>query len=299
MPAAGRGRGVRVRMRRRGGDDQVARAVGEGGLWAFEPPLPALFAELARRCRGDVVDVGANTGLYSLLAVAANRGVQVHAVEALPAVADLLGENLALNRPLARRVRVHRLAASDTSGRATLYLPPPTGTIIETSASLDPNFKEDVASIIEVETRTLDELWDAVGQPVVGLVKVDTEGTEHLVLRGAERLLAATRPVVVCEVLPRAAADELTGRLARSDYLDVRLRRDVLVVGEAVGFDPDAWNHAFVPRERLPAFEDAARVIGLAVSVECDETVESDETVVPGGEGSSAAVRESRASEEP
>ncbi len=268
VAASNGGRRVHVRMQRHGGADQIARQVGEGGLWGFEPPLPALFVELARASTGAVVDVGANTGLYSLLAAAANRTLQVHAVEPLPALGALLDANLALNSRLRRRVHRHEVAMSDKTGKAMLYLPAPCGGIVETSASLDPAFKEEIATAVEVDTRTLDDLWLAIGRPQVGIVKVDTEGTEHLVLRGAAGVLAQSRPVVVCEVLPRAAFGELTERLAASDYLDVRLRTDGLVVGTRVGFDPDAWNHAFVPRGRLAAFEAAARAAGVGVLAE-------------------------------
>ncbi len=260
------GRAVRVRMERHGGRDQVAQAIADGGLWGFEPPLVPLFVELARTSAGDVLDVGANTGLYTLLALAANPKLRVHAVEALPPVAALLEENLALNRLLARRVRVHQLALSEAGGTASLYLPPPSGTTIETSASLDPTFKEEIAGSVEVKTSTLDDLWRASGSPAVGLVKIDTEGTEHLVLRGGEQLIAASRPILCCEVLLRAATAELTERLTRAGYVDVRLRKDVLVVGARVAFDPDAWNHAFVPREKLAVLRGAGRSVGLEVS---------------------------------
>ncbi len=264
--AASHGGGrVHLRMQRHGGADQIARQVGDGGLWGFEPPLPALFVELARSSDGVVVDVGANTGLYALLAAASNRAVHVHAVEPLPALAELLDANVTLNGRLARRIHRHQVALSDRTGTAMLYLPAPCGTIVETSASLDPAFKEEIATAVEVETRTLDDLWLAIGRPQIGIVKVDTEGTEHLVLRGAARVLAASQPIVVCEVLPRAALGELTERLAASGYLDVRLRTDGLVVGTRVGYDPDAWNHAFVPRAKRSAFEAAARAAGVPV----------------------------------
>ncbi len=265
LPPTRGGPAVRVRMRRHGGQDQIARDIGAGGLWGFEPPLPALFVELARRCGGAVFDVGANTGLYSLLAVAADRTLRVHAVEPLPAVADLLEENLGLNSRLAARIRVHRYALSDAAGTAALYLPPPSGSIIETSASLDPTFKEEVAGSVEVVTRSLDDLWHEVGRPMVGMIKVDTEGTEHLVLRGGAATLESSRPIVFCEVLPRARTEELTALVKASEWLEVRLREDVLVIGEAVAFDPEAWNHAFVPREKLPAFRAAALAAALGV----------------------------------
>jgi FkbM family methyltransferase len=276
-----RPKAVRIRMDRLGGRDQVAQAIADGGLWGFEPPLAPLFAELACSVMGDVFDVGANTGLYSLVAAAANPTRRVHAVEPLAPVVALLEANLALNRIVARRVRVHELALSAVSGTASLYLPPASaktsdttsgktngtnGTndmMIETSASLDPTFKEEIAACVKVTSTTFDALWRASGRPAVGLVKIDTEGTEHLILRAAEEVIASSRPIVICEVLPRAATGELTERLARSGYVDVRLREDVLLVAAAVRFDPDAWNHAFVPQEALCVLECAGRTIGL------------------------------------
>lgn len=267
LPPQGKGRRApaRVRMRRHDGQDQIARDVGAGGLWGFEPPLPALFVELARRCGGAVFDVGANTGLYSLLAAGAAPTLRVHAVEPFPTVAKLLDENLGLNRRLARRIRVHRYALSEARGTAALYLPPPSGALIETSASLDPTFKEEVAGSIEVVTRSLDDLWDEVGRPVVGMLKVDTEGTEHLVLRGGRAMLESSRPIVFCEVLPRARTEELTALVRASDWVEVRLHKDAVVLGETVAFDPDGWNHAFVPNEKLRTFRAAALAAALHV----------------------------------
>lgn len=265
VPASPGGRPRRMWMHRHGGDDQVARAIADGGLGAFEPPLPPLFVELVRRFPGVVVDVGANTGLYALLAAAARPSARVYAFEPVPDVAEVLEANVARNVLLARRIEVRRVALAEESGRGRLYLPPPTGTIIETSASLDPTFKESVTAVLDVEVRTLDDVWHGLESPTVGVVKIDTEGTEHLVLRGARAMLASFRPVVVCEVLWRAALDELTAVLSDLDYLDVRLRPDGLVVTEGVAFDPDAWNHAFVAAEKLPALASAVRALGLRI----------------------------------
>ena len=63
------------------GNDQIVRAVRDGGWRAFECPLPDVYCLFARRSTGQVYDVGANTGFYSLVAVTANRGVTVHAFE--------------------------------------------------------------------------------------------------------------------------------------------------------------------------------------------------------------------------
>ncbi len=265
VPAAFGGRPRRLWMHHHGGDDQVARALRDGGLWAFEPPLAPLFVELVRRSPGAVVDAGANTGLYSLLAAAARSSARVYAFEPVPAIADLFEANLRRNLRIARRVHLRRAALGEASGRAALYLPPPTGTTVETSASLDPGFKATVGEVLDVEVLTLDDVWRTAGSPPLCVVKIDTEGTEHRVVRGAATTIASARPVVVCEVLARAEVGELSSVLSPHGYVDVRLYPDSLLEASAIEFDPDAWNHAFVPEEKLGVLAGAARAIGLTL----------------------------------
>ena len=74
---------------------------------------PALSSYLQRALKpGDVfVDVGANTGVLSLLAAAC--GAAVVAIEACPQTHDRLRTNLALNPRLASRVRALQVAAAE------------------------------------------------------------------------------------------------------------------------------------------------------------------------------------------
>lgn len=63
--------------------DQIAWRMWSSGWKGFEQPLPNLFAACARDA-GTVLDVGANSGLYTLIACAASSTVSVHAFEPLP-----------------------------------------------------------------------------------------------------------------------------------------------------------------------------------------------------------------------
>jgi hypothetical protein len=51
-----------------------------------------------------------------------------------------------------------------------------------------------------VETETLDSWWDRSGRPEVDVLKLDTEGSELLILRGACALIEHCRPVVFLEI---------------------------------------------------------------------------------------------------
>ena len=178
-------RTAKIAMHGHKGADQVARALGQMGWEGFEAPLPSAVVRILRRWPGVLLDVGANTGFYSLIAVASGPDTTAIAYEPVPAIVEMLRANLRLNRA-SKRVTVEELAIGDRSGRATLHLPPPQpdGTI-ETSASLEPDFKEVIASSFEVRTSTLDDAWRASGEPAVTMVKVDVEGAEARVLAGA------------------------------------------------------------------------------------------------------------------
>lgn len=236
--------GTSIVMSRCDGRDQVLEHALRAGWEDFERPLPRVFREAVMQNSGVVVDVGANTGFYAL--IAGHCGRRVLAFEPVPQVRNILAQNVKANR-LARTIKISSSAASDRRGRATLYMPDPSHGLIETSSSLNAEFQS-YAGTIEVDVAPLDELLPRGRK--IGVVKIDAEGHEAAVLRGAARTLERDRPVLFVEVLPRAEMQYLTALLAKLDYVDIPLRSDgVLTVESAVRFVPDAWNHAFMPRE--------------------------------------------------
>jgi len=234
------------------GSDQIARAMADDGWLGFERPLPDVFAALVRAKGGLVLDVGANTGLYALVAVSVARDVEVHAFEPYPPVLDLLHANLAINAT-ASRVRVFDEAVGGERGRAELHIPDPSHGLVETSASLNPVFRiEGDRTAVSVTVTTLDEHAALFGGHArVGVIKIDVESLEHEVLAGAAALISNDRPYVVIEVLPTSDVEALEAARASCGYVDVCLRPHDAVVGRAIGFDPDGWNHLFVPAEAL------------------------------------------------
>jgi FkbM family methyltransferase len=191
-------------------DEVVGRHVLRHGTFE-QPEVEAACACLQP---GDVaVDVGANVGLLTVpLALAVGPAGRVLAVEPLPANVERLEDNVRRNQ--LGNVTVVSAAAGAKDGQVQLQV------------AADPAFssvtvvtKYRVAGAMQVPCRRLDSLWKELGRPRIALLKIDVEGGELSVLDGARELLQSSRPVLLVEADPGAAADALAARLAEAGYV--------------------------------------------------------------------------------
>jgi FkbM family methyltransferase len=158
-----------------------------------EPPVTA---ELARRARGARVfaDVGAHVAYYSCIAGALNEHLRLFLFEMnhdmVPVIERNLNENglthaVVVNRPVADHQRV--VSYAQASGGPGLSMRDPAGA-------------GDAGQIL-AETITLDGFFAEQGA-WPDLIKIDVEGAEFDVLRGARQLIARHHPVMFVEVHP-------------------------------------------------------------------------------------------------
>jgi len=197
----------------------VQRFLRRDGLAAYEPATVAALLALFEQA-GDgfaFFDVGANMGLYALLADTLFEPAAVHAFEPTPATAAVLRKLRKANRS---DIDVIEAAASDVAGRAVLHL----SNMSDASNSLVEGFK-DSHGVTEVATLRLDDHVSRTGvRPDV--MKVDVETFEPAVLAGARETIATARPAIVIEVLNRRGHDhgeEITAAMAEHGYSYYRL----------------------------------------------------------------------------
>jgi FkbM family methyltransferase len=139
------------------------------------------------------LDVGSNIGFYSLLASSVNGGAPVLAFEPHPIACKRLRENAALNG--LDNIRVVEAAIGDVAGSGRF-----------TTNLFDQNriaTTEDAGVSAMVPLTTLDAVLhdQRIHPSEVGLVKIDTEGFEAHVLRGATSLIDSTPgPVWIVEL---------------------------------------------------------------------------------------------------
>jgi FkbM family methyltransferase len=153
----------------------------------FEPEL-ARLDELCPAGCGTAVDVGGGYGPWTRRLSA--RARRVVTVEPVPHLARLLTSAAPAN------VRVIQAAAADRPGTARLWLPPDDAGDRGVSSLV----RRDIhGRALEVPCVTLDEL----ALHDVGFIKIDVDGSELAVLRGATALLARDRPALFIELESR------------------------------------------------------------------------------------------------
>lgn len=164
------------------------------------------FMRLVVRPGMHVADVGAHIGFHTaLLAELVGETGSVTAFEPLAEHVVQLSTTIRA-RGLERRVTVVRAAVANVAGArqmvvwapglasANAYFDLPAGASTKTCVAI----VEDVV-LRHVPTVRLD---DALANRPVGFLKIDAEGAEALILRGARRLLAEDRPVVLVDLHP-------------------------------------------------------------------------------------------------
>jgi FkbM family methyltransferase len=163
-------------------------AYADGTYWEKDV-LPALEGALATL--GDQVifwDVGANCGHY--VVALAPRVRSVYAFEPIRSTFEVLERNIVRND--LSNVDPLRVALGESEGPAIFNL-------FESSGKSSAFAASGVQGQEEVVVRTVDGLVDDGVVLPPGLIKIDTEGGELSVLRGARRVLNDLSPIVVLE----------------------------------------------------------------------------------------------------
>lgn len=177
-------------------DDEAERI---GHTWSggsvYERHLIQKFYNLLPREEPFVAfDIGAQTGCFSLMAKFFPSS-QWYAFEPIVEAATVLQKNLALNG--IDNVHVENVALSDISGTAYLAMPDKGNWGLATIGSNPLRFA--AQSQREVPCIDLDSFVELHGIKKVHFMKLDTEGAELLILRGAKNMLLRDHPVIVME----------------------------------------------------------------------------------------------------
>jgi FkbM family methyltransferase len=149
-------------------------------------------------------DIGANAGFFTLLGSrCVGASGQVVAVEPLHWNLEMMEKHLAINDIW--NVRVVGKAISDFVGTARFSVEGHSTSRLSTGG------------LVPVDVTTLDALVEELGVPP-DIVKVDIEGAEIHLLRGAKKVLEEFRPIVFMAVHSKEIFDDLLEMAPRLNY---------------------------------------------------------------------------------
>lgn len=149
-------------------------------------------------------DVGSNIGYYTVLACAANNHINVHSFEPAAGAFTYLKKNLVINN-IGQQVKAEETALTDISQSLTFHEARNnkykhnrhilTGESNASTKELNREFKR-----YEVRGITLDEYCGKNAIEDIGLIKIDTEGSELKILKGGCQTITSQLPIIICEI---------------------------------------------------------------------------------------------------
>ena len=160
-----------------------------GHMWE-NLSLQQFFGGIDKTTNYNIVDIGAQVGLYTLFAKYLPEST-FYSFEPFSITYNLLNENVKLNN--LNNVNTFNLGISDKEGVC----------VLNTSLSHnglhtmgDKPLRFNDIEAVNVKTTTLDMFFDEIP---VHYIKIDTEGYEYFILKGGKNIIAKYKPIIQLE----------------------------------------------------------------------------------------------------
>ena len=222
------------------------------GLDAYE--YNWLFLDLAKNARC-FLDVGANIGLYSVMAAKINPSMKIHAFEPGKGAVHFLRENIVLNE--LSNVHVHEVAVSDRDAQLEFHevTHPKFPWLLHNlngSSSLQDTHGILKTENYNVEVCRLSTFLKNNNVSDFDLIKLDTEHNEHLILKDNNHVFKENRPLIMIEIYPEIANEcqETLRDWPDYYYFQVKHPKLIEISLENLGLNQEFANYLLVPNEK-------------------------------------------------
>ena len=186
---------------------------GLNGGW--EKVSVGLWAKLVKNST-TIFDIGANTGVFALIAKAVNPAAQVYAFEPITRIYSKLHKNIQLNN---FDIKSFPVAISDKDGKAEIMDIPSEENAYSLSLNNDHNHKSANQIKIEIDIITLDTFIELNNIKKIELLKIDVESHEGAVMAGFAKYLPIFKPTSLIEILWDHVGESVQKSLTGLDYL--------------------------------------------------------------------------------
>jgi len=209
------------------------------------------FANLAKKA-STILDIGANTGLYTIYSSLVNNNSRIFSFEPYPINAERLKKNISLNH--LSNVTVIQKALGNENKKVTFAVP--VKAQICDALSVDKEFtsrfyKGQVEyTETDVEQITLDQFIEENKIEKIDLIKIDVENYEMAVFSGAEKMLNEQSPAIMVEIFVSPEKIKFFEEFLRpKGYNAYIILSDGLVRTETLIDNPDCRNYFFTKKK--------------------------------------------------
>lgn len=214
-----------------------------------------LFIELAKSSV-TVLDIGAHTGLFSVLASIANRNSNIHAIEPYSVNAKRMKINITLNT--CSNVTIHETAMGANDGEVEFTVPDENRITDVSSINSDfskrmyPNVKW---KSVRVKLHTPDN-FTKKNNLHPDLIKIDVETLEMEVFKGAQRILTEDKPTIIFECFLDTERKNFFNRLLEeyNYYAYLIFEHGVVHLKEGFVDKPGELNYLITPVKPVRTF---------------------------------------------
>lgn len=166
--------------------------------------------------KSTIFDIGANSGVYSLIAKTVNPNCSVFAFEPQPNIYNSLKENNNLNK---FDIHCEQVALSDSNGEANFFNYGDTAFSGNTTAgSLNQQHRPNEQHSIIVKCQTLANYIESKKITNIDLIKLDVETHEIEVLNGMGNYLEKFKPTILIEIIDSKIGDKLHKMFSNLNY---------------------------------------------------------------------------------
>lgn len=170
----------------------ISKSIRNNEVW--EPHLHTIFNKFINKS-SIVVECGCHIGSHTVKL--ASLCDKLYGFEPMPVTYELLCNNMKLNE--IKNTVIYNKGVADKNGRTKYSWIPSTnigGSGLENNPMGKPNWIDTTSENIEVELITIDSL----NLNKLDFMKIDVEGYESLVIKGALETIKKCKPVIIMEV---------------------------------------------------------------------------------------------------
>jgi len=199
-----------------------------------------------------ILDIGSNTGIYSILSGKSEPNSKIFAIEPNPVNFKRLEENIKLNE--LSNIQVSRYAIGANTQKIELNVPK-NNIISDTTSVLEDFSKSTYQGKIEwkkidVKQVSIDEFCSLHNLEKIDLIKVDVEGYEIEVLKGASTQMKKNRPKILLETFPdEDKRNWLMNFLEKHEYQAFCINSNGLQMDTSSLSKKEGYNYLFLPKE--------------------------------------------------